>query len=627
MGAIMRMSKIFRKTLVLMFLLFGVISISATVLTVWTLYSHMTEEYTSKGRVIARAIANSSVEILLNRDLSTMQSIIDQFLEIQGVEYVFVVDGSGEFVSHTFVPMVPEEVKGLPVNPHGLMVNEVDMGERGEFIDTSKPILAGVAGYVHVGMDKGLIRAYVRETVIKMQALLAVIFWGSVLLLFVVVKKISQPLTTLTEYAGKLADHDFTAEVKITSRDEVGLLANTMQSMAQELSELITGLERAVANSTMELQDTLTYTSAIIDNVADGLLVVDTNGKITRSNPALATMFDFGDVELAGRDAKLIFSPQLAELALLSMEFPGKVFSAEVALPEQKTAKATAASIHKIDVDDDTGEAGPDLCMGAVIIVRDITVEKEIDQMKTNFITTVSHELRTPLTGILGFAKLIKKKLVNVVYPQVASPEPKVEKTMAQVGDNMDVIVSEGERLTELINDVLDISKMEAGKTEWRRHRVYMAEVIDKAVQSTKALYTEKSLPLNLDIEDKLPEIIADRDRLIQVLVNLISNAVKFTEQGSITIKAAHVDEFVQVSVEDTGVGIAAEDQQSIFERFKQIGDTLTEKPKGTGLGLAICKQIIEHHGGDIWLESIQGRGSTFYFSMPVRGVDVGLDE
>jgi CheY-like chemotaxis protein/two-component sensor histidine kinase len=188
-----------------------------------------------------------------------------------------------------------------------------------------------------------------------------------------------------------------------------------------------------------------------------------------------------------------------------------------------------------------------------------------------------------------------------------------------QITENLKVVISEGERLTHLINDVLDLAKIEAGKMEWNMESVNMAEVAERAIAATTSLFAQKNLKLIKNIDPDILEISGDRDKLIQVIINLISNSVKFTEKGSITCSVSRKGNELVVSVADTGIGIAKEDYAAVFEQFKQVGgDTLTDKPKGTGLGLPICKEIVEHHGGHIWLESEVGKGSVFSFAIPV---------
>ncbi|MBF0521040.1 MAG: response regulator [Nitrospirae bacterium] len=187
------------------------------------------------------------------------------------------------------------------------------------------------------------------------------------------------------------------------------------------------------------------------------------------------------------------------------------------------------------------------------------------------------------------------------------------------INDNLNIIIGEGVRLTSLINDVLDIAKMEAGKVDWKHETISIEDIIGRAWQSTQSLCTKAGLEFIKDVQPDLPPITGDSDRLVQVLINLISNAVKFTKDGSVTCRAKLVNTEMVISITDTGMGIDAKDKESVFEKFKQVGDTLTDKPKGTGLGLPISKQIVNHHQGRIWVESEPGKGSTFSFTLPVQ--------
>jgi signal transduction histidine kinase len=245
---------------------------------------------------------------------------------------------------------------------------------------------------------------------------------------------------------------------------------------------------------------------------------------------------------------------------------------------------------------------------------------------KSQFLANVSHELRTPLTSVVGFTKIVRKRLDDVVWPALQAttasaglpPDPKLDRAVRQVGENLEIMVAEGDRLTALINDVLDLEKIEAGRMEFRLEPLDLGQVVDQATAATAALFETTGLELRREVPSGLPEVLGDRNRLIQVVINLLSNAVKFTLSGSITVRVAAAPEQVVVSVADTGVGITPEDWDRVFEQFAQSGDTLSETPRGTGLGLAICRQIVEQHGGRIWLESEVGVGSTFSFSLPL---------
>jgi PAS domain S-box-containing protein len=386
-----------------------------------------------------------------------------------------------------------------------------------------------------------------------------------------------------------------------------------------------------LAAKTTEQEDTLSYLTAIINNMPDGLLVTNAQNRITLANPAIGRMFGMQGSELDGRECKEAFSQNLAPLLEKICSQSDTPFTAQVELDGGRTGSAVGAAIRKKQA----SSGRPDEFIGNLMIVRDVTSEKEIERMKDDFISTVSHELRTPLTSVLGFTKVIRKKLEEVIFPLIPSDDAKTDRTVRQVSENIRIIISEGERLTNLINDVLDISKMEAGKIEWKPEPAEVVEILEQAIAATASLFEHKCLPLIKDIEHGLPLITCDRDRIVQVVINLLSNALKFTDNGSVTVRATKIgetdgisgsaQEFIRVSIIDTGIGIAEKDRNDVFEKFKQVGDTLTDRPKGTGLGLPICKQIVEYHGGKIRVESRIGKGSVFSFDLSITSADEAL--
>jgi signal transduction histidine kinase len=218
----------------------------------------------------------------------------------------------------------------------------------------------------------------------------------------------------------------------------------------------------------------------------------------------------------------------------------------------------------------------------------------------------VSHEFRTPLTSIRSFSEIVRD-----------NPDLEVE----QRQEFLKIIVQESERLTRLINDILDLAKMEAGQADWEMTEFAPKAVIEQALAATAGLFGKaRHITRETQIADDLSPIRADADRLTQVIVNLISNAVKFCdkERGSVRLEAWEEGAFLRIDVQDNGIGIAATDLDKIFERFQQAGDTLTDKPQGTGLGLPICRQILKRFGGDIWVKSELGNGATFSFRLPL---------
>jgi Na+/proline symporter/nitrogen-specific signal transduction histidine kinase len=231
---------------------------------------------------------------------------------------------------------------------------------------------------------------------------------------------------------------------------------------------------------------------------------------------------------------------------------------------------------------------------------------KELDRMKDDFMSTVTHELRTPLTSIRSFSEIL-----------LEDPKTNLENRKKFLA----IIVKETERLTRLINQVLDMAKIESGNAEWHTAEIDLHEVIEESIASTSSLFTDKRVGLSMTLAGDVPKVKADRDRLIQVMLNLLSNAVKFCDEdrGRVMVRLAAGGGVVRVDVEDNGPGIAEADQHTIFEKFRQVGDTMTAKPQGTGLGLPISRQIVEHFGGRLWVESSPGKGATFSFTLPLK--------
>jgi signal transduction histidine kinase len=229
---------------------------------------------------------------------------------------------------------------------------------------------------------------------------------------------------------------------------------------------------------------------------------------------------------------------------------------------------------------------------------------KELDRMKDDFISTVTHELRTPLTSIRAFSEIL-----------LANPNVDIDQRMEFLG----IITRETERLTRLINQVLDMAKIASGRAEWQMTRVDVREVVADSLARMSQVFKEKGVQLEARLPDQTPTVQVDVDRLIQVLMNLLSNALKFSPEGSrVKVELRVLDGEVRIDVRDNGPGVRREDQERIFDKFWQAGDTLVAKPPGTGLGLNISRQIVEHFGGRIWVESQPGGGACFAFTLPL---------
>jgi signal transduction histidine kinase len=238
---------------------------------------------------------------------------------------------------------------------------------------------------------------------------------------------------------------------------------------------------------------------------------------------------------------------------------------------------------------------------------QDKTQQLEIaNRHKSEFLANMSHELRTPLNAVIGFSEVLIERMFGEVNPKQE--------------EYLNDILSSGKHLLSLINDILDLSKIEAGRMELEAQPFDLPSALDNALTLIRERAARHSIGLEVHVDPAIGEVVADERKVKQVLLNLLSNAVKFTpEGGKITMSAALNGEAVVVSVADTGIGIAAEDQEAVFEEFRQVGDDYARKREGTGLGLALARRLVELHGGTLSVQSELGKGSTFTFTIPVR--------
>jgi signal transduction histidine kinase len=225
---------------------------------------------------------------------------------------------------------------------------------------------------------------------------------------------------------------------------------------------------------------------------------------------------------------------------------------------------------------------------------------------KSEFLANMSHELRTPLNAVIGFSEVLLQRMFGDLNPKQ--------------DEYLKDIYASGQHLLSLINDILDLSKIEAGRMELAPAPFHLPSALENAVTLVKERAARHGITLQVDVDPRLGEMVGDERKLKQVLLNLLSNAVKFTpEGGRVSLKARRTDGLVEIAVTDTGIGIAPEDQAAIFEEFRQVGSDEARKQEGTGLGLTLAKKFVELHGGRIWVESEVGRGSAFTFTLPIQ--------
>jgi signal transduction histidine kinase len=242
-----------------------------------------------------------------------------------------------------------------------------------------------------------------------------------------------------------------------------------------------------------------------------------------------------------------------------------------------------------------------------------------IDELKTEFLMMISHDLKAPLYNILGFTELIQKKFSDVIVPGIDDKSQEISAAEEKIHRNLGIIEKEANRLTALVDDLLDLSRLDSGEAELNKEAINICQLCNEMFDTTFSLVDSKGIRYTLEIEPDLPDMAADRKKLMQVLVNIVSNAVKFTEFGSIVCKVEKKGSNIVFSVEDTGVGIPKDMQKIIFNKFERGKFQNDKRISGSGVGLSICKSIIELHNGEIWVVSKVNEGSTFSFSIPIE--------
>jgi len=340
-------------------------------------------------------------------------------------------------------------------------------------------------------------------------------------------------------------------------------------------------------------------TRAIIQHMADGLLMLNKNGKIVSVNPMLGILLRMHPAEIIGQNARdSHLDPRLEAICspLTTRERTG-VLANEVILPGKPP---TILRLFATSVTDDSGQP-----IGEVRIVHDVTKERELEQLKDDFLSTVSHELRTPLFSIQGFVRLMLDE------------EATDSETQREF---LGIIERQANQLTKLVNNLLDMNKLSAGLLTVEREPVQVIDIINQTVLKLQGFAHQEDVKLVSQLPPSLPLISGDAQRLEQVMTNLAGNAIKFTPPGgTVTIEAKKSPERITIAVSDTGIGISQKNVDRIFSKFYQVEEATTRSVQGSGLGLHISKQLIEKHKGKIWAESELDKGSTFYIELPIN--------
>ena len=374
-------------------------------------------------------------------------------------------------------------------------------------------------------------------------------------------------------------------------------------------SQIGTALENARLYD--EVSKGKAYIENLVENAADLIISTNLDDHILTWNRGAEVLFGYRKDEVIGKHLSILLPPdrvhELEEMRA-KVQISGALRDIEIR-SKKKDGVLIYLSLSVSPIRDLEGKI-----VGFLRVAKDITEKKryerrlkELDKMKSDFVSNVSHELRTPLTSIKG-------SVDNMLDGLTGSLNEKQIRYLNRIKSNTD-------RLSRLINDLLDLSRIESGRVEVRPTTLPLTALTEEVAEHMRALAAEKLIRIEVPSSDPSVTVWADRDKVTQVLMNLIGNAVKFTPQdGKVTVALEkNGNDYIQISVADTGPGILPEEQNKIFSKFYQVANIDKKKPKGSGLGLAISKALVEMHGGKIWMDSEVGRGSTFYFTLPAQ--------
>ncbi|MBR4992554.1 MAG: HAMP domain-containing protein [Clostridia bacterium] len=567
--------------LVLVLLIVSVMAVVATFL-INSMTSYHIREFQSQ----MSSVFTSEFILTLEQnggDSGTLQDMIEAYSAPLGIdEYrcFYVLDGkSGDYLSGSDDDYGARLVK----TPNILTAMNGQVGQRtetlGAYFDVAIPIRDGdgsVRFVVGVLDDKSELQElnWNLFTILIQAMLFGLVV--AICLSFLLSKTITDPVERLTDQAARIAAGDFDSSADIKSSDEIGILSDTFDEMSVQLSTTL----RQVEEERNKL-DTL------FQHMADGMVAFDDQGKLLQFNPAAEGML--------GR--------KLDESLRYTDVFP------EVQVRQEDVAKDGKS----IEID---FAAGPRFLKiyfapirlgrdntGLMAVLHDDTEQRKLDDSRREFVANVSHELRTPLTNVRGYAETL-----------MSADDIDRGTQMRFLG----VISSEADRMTRIVKDLLTLTRLDYNRMEMHMAPMDLRELGQKAAQAMEGQATGQGLTMTCKLPDSLPMVMGDAERIQQVIINIITNAIKYNKpQGSITITGGTEGETVFLRVEDTGIGVPKEDQKRLFERFYRVDKARSRESGGTGLGLAIAKQIVESHGGSIGFESEFGKGSAFTLFLP----------
>jgi two-component system phosphate regulon sensor histidine kinase PhoR len=467
-----------------------------------------------------------------------------------------------------------------------------DTGESQRFSTTLQKDMLYVATRFHNQNLEGVVRlAMPLSEIAQMSQRLRHVLVGALVLAFlaalamslIVSTLISRPLKEMSSVARSIAMGDFSKYPSMTSKNEVGDLARALRQMSDQVRLRL----QEVVSSRSRLE-------AVLLSMFDGVMVVDSSGAILLMNEALRILFGVSGDPVGKKPLEVVRNADIQEVVDRTLGCTRGVESKELTLvvPVEKTLLAHATPV----VQDSRTE-------GAVLVFHDISELRRLERIRQDFVANISHELRTPVSTIKGYTETLLDGALE---------------DREHARDFLNIIHSDSERLAKLIEDILDLSRIESGRLTLEPRPCPIDRIVERVISAFGRQAQERGIRLVNEIPANMPAVLADEDRIAQVLSNLLDNALKYTEGGgSVTVTARESGGYVRVDVHDSGSGISEKDLPRVFERFYRADRQRSSEKIGTGLGLSIVKHIVQAHNGQVFVESVLGQGSTFSFTLP----------
>ena len=448
-----------------------------------------------------------------------------------------------------------------------------------DYMDVAIPVDRGDGQYIlYIRDDRSTVNELTSRLFVLIAEALVLGLVISVLLSFLLSKTMVIPIRRLTDGAEEVAAGDFSHKIEVTSRDEIGVLTNTFNNMAGQLEDTL----RQVENERNKL-DTLFL------HMTDGVIAFSAAGQVIHANPAASAMLCRPIDESA--DYAALFG------ALIPL---GDVLAAQDYLESEMELDERYLELRMAPFDRDSHG-------GVLAVIHDVTEQRKNEEMRREFVANVSHELRTPLTNIRSYAETLSENAGSV--------PPNTEKKF------LDVILNESDRMTHIVQDLLTLSRFDSGRSELKLTRFPFVGAVNDLYNATYMEAQRHDHTVELHLEPQLPEIVADRERILQVMMNVVSNSIKYTPNGGhIDISAGRTGDRVWMEVADNGIGIPEADRERIFERFYRVDKARSRESGGTGLGLSIAKEIMDRHEGSISIVDRDGPGLTVRLELKIEG-------